>query len=225
MEVLDLGKIRYSEAWEVQRGLFQLRLRGRIDDTLILVEHHPTITFGQSEKWNVLRVPIETLKEKGVDFHKSERGGGAAYLGPGQLIGYPIMNITPYGGILSFMRKLEEVMIRTAADFNVKVERHDTMNPTTDKPYRATWYKNNGDAYLLCTKGVGIKVHNGGMYTHHGFSLNVYNHQQNYFHFIDPCGFPIDQVKPISMEEIVGRNISIQEVKKSVVKNFKEVFK
>ena len=111
MEVLDLGKTRYSEAWEVQRGLLQLRLRGRIDDTLILVEHHPTITFGQSEKWNVLNVPFETLKERGIDFHRSERGGGAAYLGPGQLIGYPIMDIAPYGGVYNFMRKLEEVMI------------------------------------------------------------------------------------------------------------------
>jgi len=150
-------------------------------------------------------------------------GRGAAYLGPGQLIGYTIMNIRPYGGVLKFMINLEEVMIKTARDFGIAVERVDTKNPSSEKPYRATWYLNNGDTYVLCTKGIGLLHNTDGMFTHHGFCLNV-NPNNSYFDLIDPCGFPIAEVKPISMGEIKGQEMKIDEVKERVVANFKEVF-
>lgn len=224
MKIVDLGQQTYATAWVKQQEMLQKRVAGEIDDSLMLVEHPPTITLGIDPKWNKLKVPEATLQERGVAFHsKTSRGGGSAYLGPGQLVGYVHAEIAQYGGILRFMKMLEEVMIRTAADFNIPVQRHDTMNPTTDKPYRATWYVADGKNYVLCTKGIGVQsTTKGGKYTHHGFCLNV-SPNTTYFDLIDPCGFPISEVQPISMEEILGSKVPMAEVKESVARNFKNV--
>ena len=223
MKIEDLGRTNYNDTWEIQKEMFLKRQLGEIDDTLLLTEHTPTITFGATEKYNVIHVPIDSLKEKGIEFFRSRRGGGAAYLGPGQLIGYTIMDIKPYGGVRNFLIMLEEVMIRTAGDFGIEVKRYDVMNPTTEKPYRATWYRNNGMVYVLCTKGIGLQIKNGGSYTHHGFALNV-NSGEDYTKLIDPCGFPSTEIKPISMQEILDKKLDIDIVKKSVIKNFMELF-
>jgi lipoyl(octanoyl) transferase len=223
LNILDIGKTTYAEAWEIQKRLFEQRKMEQIPDTLILAEHTPTVTLGLNKKWNSLHVTPEELKRMGIAYHESDRGGGTAYLGPGQLVGYPIMNISPYGTVLSFMRLLEDVMIKTAGDFDIPVERYDVMNPTTEKPYRATWYR-NGKNHVLCTKGIKSQIFNGGNYTHHGFCLNV-NQNTSYYHLIDPCGFPISEVSPISMQEIKGQEMEMGKVKESIVRNFREVFK
>jgi len=176
-------------------------MNNEIGDSLVLVEHEPTISFGMNKEWNKLHVPVESLSDLGIEFVKSERGGGAAYLGPGQLVGYAIMDIKPYGGVLPFMKSLEEVMIRTAKDFGVSVGRYNTMNPTTDKPYRATWYTKNGSPSVLCTKGIKVQLSGKGTYTHHGFALNVNSIAPSYFHLIDPCGFPVDKVNQYLWEK------------------------
>lgn len=222
LKVLDLGNKSYEETWKIQQAYLEQRKRNEIPDTLLLVEHNPTITFGSNDKWNVLHVPHEELEKRKIAFHKSRRGGGAAYLGPGQLVGYTIMDIQPYGGILSFMKMLEETMILTAKDFGINIQRYDVMNPTTEKPYRATWYRNGKD-YVLCTKGIGVKLSNGRMYTHHGFCLNV-NENNTYQNLIDPCGFPSKEVMPISMAEILKKQMEMSQVKQSVERNFKSVF-
>src|SRR3989344_3732366 len=153
MKVLDLGQQTYDVTWIKQQEVLRQRISGEIDDSLILVEHPPTITLGIHPQWNILKVAEQVLQERGIAFHKrTSRGGGSAYLGPGQLVGYVHAEIAQYGGVLKFMKMLEEVMIRTAADFNIPVQRQDTMNPTTDKPYRATWYVVDGKNYVLCTK-------------------------------------------------------------------------
>ena len=224
LKVIDLGLSSYADAWKIQKELFEKRKNMEIEDTLILTEHMSTITFGKNKEWNTLHVPVEYLRKEGIEFFgETPRGGGAAYLGPGQLIGYTIMDIKPYGGVKEFMIKLEEVMIRSARDFRVEIGRYDVKNPTTDKPYRATWYRNNGNDYVLCTKGIGVHPNGRGTYTHHGFSLNV-NSEKSYFHLIDPCGFPLDQVRQISLQDIIGKKIDMDKVKKSVIKNFREVF-
>jgi lipoyl(octanoyl) transferase len=222
-KVVDLGKLSYAEAWEVQKDYFEKRMKGEVQDTLLLAEHDPTITFGVNKNWNVLHVAPRVLNERGIAFHDAKRGGGAAYLGPGQLIGYTIMEIKPYGGVLPFMMKLEDVMIKTAGDYEIPIEKYDVKNPRTDKPYRATWYR-NGEDYVLCTKGIGVKMYKNGVYTHHGFCLNV-NKNDTYYDLIDPCGFPISEVKPISIGEIKNKDIEMDDVKDKVVGNFTEVFK
>ncbi len=223
MKVIKLEKMSYNEAWKIQEYLFQKRQKNEIADTLLLVEHPPTITLGVNKKWNQLKVKKEELTQRGIDFHYSKRGGGSAYLGPGQLVGYTIMDIKPFGGILNFMRMLEEVMIQTAQSFEIEVNRYDTMNPTTNKPYRATWYRSNGKSYVLCTKGIGTRVSSKGLYTHHGFCLNV-NQNNSYFDLIDPCGFPVSEIRPISMQEIIGKEVDMEKVKEVVSDHFKDIF-
>lgn len=223
-KVIDLGKQTYDAVWMKQQEVLKQRMSGTIGDSLLLVEHPPTITLGIHPQWNKLKVPEEVLQQRGITFHKrTSRGGGSAYLGPGQLVGYVHAEITQYGGVLKFMKMLEEIMIRTAGDFNIPVQRHDIMNPTTDKPYRATWYIIGDQKYVLCTKGIGVQATvEGRQYTHHGFCLNV-RKNDSYFDLIDPCGFPITEVQPISMEEILGKQVSMEEVKQAIAKNFQRV--
>ncbi len=223
MRVFDLGRKSYQETWQMQQDLLEERMRGEIDDTLLLVEHDPTISFGLNKEWNTLHVPVHSLTQQGIAFAQSSRGGGAAYLGPGQIVGYVLMDIAPYGGPLPFLRLLEEVMIRTVHAYGISVQRADAMNPTTDKLYRATWYVHEGKPSVLCTKGIGVRHRNGGQYTHHGFALHVNRVEPSYFHLIDPCGFPLEQVKPLAMSEILGRPLPLQNVKQTLISHFQTV--
>jgi lipoyl(octanoyl) transferase len=239
LRVIDLGKVSYQEAWVVQQRLQEERFRKQRPDTLILVEHPPTVTLGGDEKWNVLKVPRETFAHREIDLVQAKRAGGAAYLGPGQLVGYTIMDIAPYGGVKNFLISVEQAMIQTAADFGIEVRRHDTRNPTKERAYRATWYELEGKFYVLCTKGIGVKMNLRGeeityrglrgdlrlrpMITNHGFSLNV-GKNHSYFDLIDPCGFPISEIQPISIEEIMGSLPEMQKVKDRVVEHFKQIF-
>jgi lipoyl(octanoyl) transferase len=223
-KLLDLGRTNYERVYSQQIDLFRQRMTGTIGDCLILTEHDPVITLGTNEKWNKVHVTPEKVGQYGIGYVQSDRGGGTAYLGPGQLVGYTIMNIGVYGGVLHFMKMLEETMIRTSNDFGIKVERRDTHNPTTDKPYRATWYMGDGNPKVLCTKGIKVAMSGSGMYTHHGFALNVNRPNENYFHFVDQCGFPSSDVEPVYMSDILGKELNWEEVKDSVVRNFTNVF-
>src|SRR3989344_285425 len=120
--VIDLGNITYKDAWEQQKVILQKRINDELPDTLILAEHPPTITFGTSNsEWNKLKVDEKELSNYGIIFHeKTNRGGGAAFLGPGQIIGYTIMK-WKWPDIYGLMTSLEEVMIRTANDFGIPV--------------------------------------------------------------------------------------------------------
>lgn len=228
IQIIDLEKRSYKDSLDIQLDLVEKRKKDEVKDTLILVEHPPTITLGSDDKWNVVHASDEEIAKLGVALHKrnngnwASRGGGAAYLGPGQLIGYTILDITEYGP-LNFLRKLEEVMIRTAKDFDIDVRRVEKMNPSTDKLYRATWYQKDGKNYVLCTKGIGIKTEKERLISHHGFALNV-NDGKNFYGLIDPCGFSKKEIEPITMQSILGREINLKYVKESVVKNFGEVF-
>jgi len=224
LRVIDLGSQRYASTWTIQQELLQKRMNDEIEDTLLLVEHDPpVVTFGLNEEWNQLKVPQDELSKLGFDFHNAQRGGGVAFHGPGQLVGYTIMEVMAYGGILKFLKSLEDVMMRTASDFGIDVQRIDTLNPTTNKPYRSTWYKGDGSPKVLCSKGIGCRPKGDWLYTHHGFALNV-NQGPSYTHLLDPCGFPVDKVLPVSMEEIKGKRLHMGEVKNRVVRNFSDVF-
>jgi lipoyl(octanoyl) transferase len=235
LRVIDLGTVSYQEAWEVQKRLQEERLRNERPDTLVLVEHPPVVTLGKDEKWNVLKKPRKDFAQRGIDIVDAKRAGGAAYLGPGQLVGYTIMDMAPYGGVRNFLVTVEQAMIQTARDYGIEVRRHDTRNPSTEKAYRATWYEQDGQFYVLCTKGVGCKLNLRGekvrygdlelspMVANHGFALNV-GTNETYFDLIDPCGFPVEQIRPISIEGIIGRKPDMITVKQRVVEHFKELF-
>ncbi len=223
VHVQDLGFLPYGDAWRIQQQTLEARKLGKLPDTLLLVEHPPTISLGKNKEWNKVHLTSETLAENGITLVNSERGGGAAYLGPSQLIGYVIANIMPYGGVLQFMKKLEEIMIRSSKKLGISVDRQDTMNPTTEKPYRATWYIKEGKPYALCTKGIGLESYQGTWFSHHGFCVNV-EKDHSYFDIINPCGFPPDQVRPISFEEILGYKVEREKVKNIIAEQFREVF-
>src|SRR3954467_684468 len=126
ISVLHLGSIDYGTAQDLQKSLVALRKSGQIGDVLLLLEHTPVITLGRNAKDNNIIVPRELLASKGVEVFECDRGGDVTFHGPGQLVAYPIFDLFGYMpriGAVDFMRRLEEVLIRTAADFSIACQR------------------------------------------------------------------------------------------------------
>lgn len=207
MNVVDLGQRNFKEVWNIQKLLHQRRLAGEVADTLLLVEHNPVITLGKSGKNDNILIPDSSLKEKGVDFYRIERGGDVTYHGPGQLVGYPIFNIKErLVGIKLFIERIEEAIIATLAEFKIKGEKKEKMV--------GVWTK----AGKICSIGIAIKR----WVSFHGFALNV-NNDLKYFDLIYPCGFK--NIKMTSIAEILKREISMDCVKNATIRKFAIVFK
>jgi lipoate-protein ligase B len=207
MQVIDLGSSGYKEVWDLQKELHGQRVEKRIPNTLILVEHKPVITMGKSgQDVNVL-YPVEFLKKKGIEYYQIERGGDVTFHGPGQLVGYPIFNVKDgLAGIKPFINGIEDVIIRSLGDYNVAAYRKEKMiGVWTDKG-------------KVCSIGVAVKR----WVSYHGFALNV-NTDLSYFDLIVPCG--LKNVEMTSMQEILGKEISMEKVKQSVIRNFSAIFK
>jgi len=207
VQILDLGARDYKEVWELQKVIHEKRIVGEISNTLILVEHNPVITMGKSgQKGNVL-LPVESLKDKGVDFYHIERGGDATYHGPGQLVGYPIFNVKDgLAGIKPFIAGIEEAIIATLADFGIEGRKKEKMI--------GVWMGKG----KVCSIGIAVKK----WVSFHGFALNV-NTDLKYFDLIVPCG--LKNVEMTSMQQILGKEVSMDEVKKSVIRDFGKIFK
>ena len=220
LNMLGLGLQGYEKIWKLQKRLVKSRRKGEISDTLLLVEHRPVITFGKNEKWNRLHVAEEELAEREIDFHKIERGGGATYHGPGHLTIYPIVKLS-LGDLKEYLIGLEQMIIETTKGYGISLSRHDEINPTTNKPYRAVWYFDDKGRRKICAMGISIS---GGV-SYHGLDLYVNDVDENSaFDLIDPCGFPKEEVTPITMEEILGRRLDLEEVASKVVGNFVRIF-
>ena len=206
MNILDLDRKDYKETWDLQRAIHEKRVNNRVPNTLILVEHSPVITMGKSGQQDNVLFPVHLLAEKGVDFYHIERGGDATYHGPGQLVGYPIFNVRDgLAGIKPFISKIEESIIATLADFGIKAEKREKMI--------GVWTEKG----KICSVGVAVKR----WVSFHGFALNV-NTDLAYFNLIVPCG--LKNVEMTSMQQILGREISMDEVKKSIIIKFGKVF-
>ncbi len=200
--LLDLGIREYGEVWSHQLKLVSERALNKVGDTLLLVEHPDVITMGRKSQ----RLEIKG----GGDFpiFNIERGGQATYHGPGQLVGYPIINIGQKGlDIVTLVRLLEEVLIRTASDFGVKATRVE------GKP--GVWL--HGGEKKLASIGLAIRH----WVTFHGFALNV-NTNLSRFDIIRPCG--MDSSIMTSLEQCRSKRVSMQDVKASVVSNFEALF-
>lgn len=196
--VLDLGVQEYGETWEFQKRLVAQRLEGRVPDTLLLVEHPPVYTVGR-------RGGEEDLAGLELPVYHVERGGEVTYHGPGQLVGYPIMGL-PKGKleIKAFIAALEEVLIRTATDLGISGERG---------VHAGLWV----GPKKLASIGVAVRHH----VTYHGFALNVNN---DLAPFLDVCPCGLDGSALTSMTEVLGRNVSVEAVKPSLLHHFAEVF-
>jgi lipoate-protein ligase B len=215
--IVDAGLIGYAAAWELQKRLVAARKAGAMEYVLLLCEHPHVITLGRSGKREHLLVSEQVLQQKGVEFISSDRGGDITYHGPGQLIGYPILNLGAIRkDVVWYVRMLEEVMIRATAEFGISAER------VTGKS--GIWVREASDLnapHATEEKLGAIGVHLSRWVTSHGWAYNV-STDLRYFDLIVPCG--ITGRKATSLEKILGRAVIRKEVVQPIVRNFAEVF-
>lgn len=202
----NLGIIDYQKAWNLQHKIFNNRLSNEIEDTLLLLEHPNTYTLGKSSnKANLLFSDLE-MQQKNIVVYNIDRGGDITYHGPGQIVGYPIINLSLWQkDIHKYLRTLEEVIIQTLLEFGVNGERN--------KEHTGVWVGNN----KICA--IGIKVTR--WITMHGFALNI-NTNMDFFNGIIPCGIKNKGVTSLKNE--LNKQIEIELVKKSLLQKFYEIF-
>jgi lipoyl(octanoyl) transferase len=231
ISVLQLGTIDYATGLSLQRRLVELRKEGRIGDVLLLLEHSPVITLGRNGKQTNIVASPERLVQYGVAVFESDRGGDVTFHGPGQLVGYPIFDLreisTPDGkrktlGAIDYVRRLEEVLIRTSADFGIPTKRVCGLTGVWTGPQPLSSRTESRDlVFPPEAKIAAIGVHISRAVTSHGFALNV-NTNLDYFNLIIPCGIT---TKPVtSMAKELDRELSLQDVAHSISRNFGVVF-
>jgi lipoyl(octanoyl) transferase len=207
VHVLRAGQMAYRAAWERQRELGRLRSAGAIGDTLMLVEHPHTYTFGSRPKPEQLLVGPDELERQGIALVEADRGGDITYHGPGQLVGYPILKLSQYGGdVLRYLRMLEETLIVALAGYSVAAGRIAGLT--------GVWV---GDAKIAA---IGVKLSASGV-TQHGFALNITT-DLRYFQQIIPCGIADKGVT--SLEQLLGTAPPRAEAEQRVLAAFGEVF-
>jgi lipoate-protein ligase B len=206
IEVVDLGRTRYADAWDLQKRTFELRLRGAIPDILLLNEHEPVYTFGRNSDPNHLLANEEELAKKGIDVCAIDRGGDVTYHGPGQIVGYPIFDLTGYHrDVDRYLRDLEEVLIGTLALYGIAARREAGLT--------GVWAGGEKIA------AIGVRL--SRWVTMHGFALNV-NTDLSPFERIIPCG--IFNRGVTSMERQLGRSVPLAEVSGRIVEQVGRVF-
>jgi lipoate-protein ligase B len=197
----DLGRMRYKDAWEIQKRLVEDRLLDRTSDALILVEHEHVITLGRRSE----ETP-RTNELQGVELFHVERGGLATYHGPGQLVGYPIIKLRDrFADIKGHVRRIEDVLILCLRYFDIPAERREG--------HPGIWV--NGKK--IASIGVAVRE----SVTFHGFALNV-DPDMKYFGLIEPCGLRPDMMTSMAMS--LGRDITIENVRPVLLSKFQEVF-
>jgi len=208
LEVRRLGVISYAEGLELQKNLVEQHKTGAIGDVLLLLEHPPVITLGvksRNDRSHIIAA-AESLAAAGVDVFETGRGGDVTYHGPGQLVGYPIIDLKPDRcDVHKYVRDIEEVMILTAAAFGVSATRLPGLT--------GAWVGNEKLA------AIGVRI--ARWVTSHGFAFNV-NTSLDHFEFIVPCG--ISDKGVTSLQRLLGRQIPMAEVEDSVVSSFQQVF-
>jgi lipoyl(octanoyl) transferase len=212
--VLFLGRVAYGTALQLQRTLLDMRKSSRIENTLLFLEHPPVITLGRNARLDNVLAPPEFLAQQGVELFDIDRGGDVTFHGPGQLIAYPIFDLRsfdPKVGAVEYVRRLEEVLIRTCGDFGVGTQRV--------KGLTGVW------TYALPNKPeakiAAIGVHISRSVTTHGFALNVSTDLDS-FSLIVPCGLT---GKPVtSLERELHQQLTLAEVATAASRNFGRVF-
>lgn len=206
LDYCDLGFIDYKIAWDLQKEIFNLRLNNEVNDTLFLLEHPHTYTLGKvAEKENLLS-SNDQLEELGINVYEIDRGGDITYHGPGQVVGYPIINLKEWKqDTHEYLRGLEEIIMLTCNDYGIKTER----NPK----YTGVWIGSRKIA------AIGIKV--SRWITMHGFAFNV-NTDLEYFGGIIPCGIRDKEVTSLKKE--LGKEIDLIDVKEKLLHNFQKYF-
>jgi lipoyl(octanoyl) transferase len=218
LEYLDWGLIPYTEAYEKQKILFEAAIERKIackslQNIVVFCEHPHVVTIGKHGLDANLLFPEEVLKKKQVELFHVDRGGDVTYHGPGQLVGYPILDLETFHiGLKEYIYRIEEVIIDLLAEYNIKGERLQGATGVwidADHP---------GKSRKICAIG----VRSNRYVTMHGFALNV-STDLDYFHLINPCGFRDKGIT--SMENELNRQINMNEVKSRLLKYFIRKFR
>ena len=201
--ILDLGKSHYNDAWELQKRLQSQRISGQIDDQLLLVEHFPVYTLGK----NTPREHLLTKESDNISIIQTDRGGDITFHGPGQLVGYPILDLNQYKRSISwYMRELEQLIIDVLKEYDINAGRK--------KGLTGVWVKGKKIAAL------GVRI--SKWVTMHGFSLNI-NPDLKYYQGIIPCG--ITEYGVTSMADLLNDDVpNMSEIKDTLVKHFIAIF-
>jgi lipoyl(octanoyl) transferase len=200
-----LGRVDYDEAWAAQQELYLARLDNERGDSLMLLEHPPTYTLGRRASESDLVYGDRERAMRGIELYNVDRGGRATYHGPGQLVGYPIMSLGEPYDVISYLRNIEEMLIRTAADLGITAER--------DSRHTGVWVGPNKLA------AIGVKITRG--ITMHGFAINVAT-DLSMFEGIVPCGIRDRWVTSVMAE--TGRSHTVREVGTIASRHLADVF-
>ena len=252
ISLVQLGTVDYATGLRLQQQLVGLRKEEKIGDVLLLLEHSPVITLGRNAKTaNVIASP-ELLAQRGVELFECDRGGDVTFHGPGQIVGYPIFDLRGFArgaadapsalrkslGAVDFVRRLEEVLIRTCADFAIPTKRIPGLTGVwtdnnslsfraeeNDSQNRSLESRNllfaGSTANAAEAKIAAIGIHISRFVTSHGFALNV-STDLSYFNLIIPCGIT---AKPVtSMQQELGKPLDLNSVAESISRNFGTVF-
>lgn len=218
VEFQDIGLIEYKKAWDYQEELHAklYNLRNNQESNfagyILFCEHPHVYTLGNSGNVNNLLISEDFLKKIQASYYKTNRGGDITYHGPGQIVGYPIIDLQKLNlGIKKYIYNIEEVIIKTLTDYQIEAQR---LNGTT-----GVWIDalNPQKARKICA--IGVRVSRG--ISMHGFAFNI-NTNLNYFNYINPCGFKDKGVT--SMQKELGRVIDINEVKQKVLLYFTQIY-
>lgn len=206
IELIETGVSDYHQMWDLQKDLFNQVMEKRNKNFLILTEHHPVITIGKTGSFKNLTASQDYLKSNGIDVIEIDRGGDITFHGPGQIIGYPILNLALFRkDVHWYLRNLEETIIHTLNYFNLQAIRLPGLT--------GVWINEN----KICA--IGVKVTR--WVTMHGFALNV-STDLNYFNHIIPCGIKDRGITSLSKE--VGNIVEVKDVINTLSRSFEKVF-
>lgn len=203
--VYSLGRLSYRSAWDLQRRLVERRKAGDIEDTLLLLEHEPVITLGRNAKREHLLTSLDTLERLGIEVLETDRGGDVTYHGPGQLVGYPILDLGRIRkDVVWYVRTLEEALIRTAKDCGLSARRRDGLT--------GVWVEE--------AKVAAIGIHLSRWVTSHGFALNLETDLRSFEHIV-PCG--IADYPVTSFRQLLGKAMERCRVEQFLMRHFGEL--
>jgi len=206
LNIVDLGHIRYRAALEVQQNLVAQRKQGRGTDTLFFVEHPHVVTMGRNGREQHVLASPEVLARSGIEFYETDRGGDVTYHGPGQLVGYPILDLREWKrDVHAYFRGVEQALIDGLSTFGIEAER------IAERGYEGVWV--NG------AKIAAIGIHISRWIASHGFALNI-DTDLNYFQYIVPCGL----TKPVCSLRGLGCGTRRDEVMSAIATSFAKIF-
>jgi len=223
IHLISLGRISFADGLAIQKEIIVARKPQRIGDVLLLLEHPPVLTLGRNSNRSNILASDEFLAQRGIEIHEINRGGDVTYHGPGQLVGYPIVDLRgvfpnkkgPHLGAVEYVRMLEEVLIRTCGDFGVMAQRICGRT--------GVWTMAGGAVQEKKIAAIGVHLSQG--ITSHGFALNVSTDLRD-FEWIVPCGITDRQVTSLDLEADASRNPAptMENALHSAAKHFGHVF-